>query len=480
MRLPTFKTSISLLFVFFTLSITGIAQVKDSIIALRNVTLIDMVSERPRPNMTVLIAGNRISKIGKNIKIPQNAEVVEAGGKFLIPGLWDSYTFTLEAVKNKLPYFDLLIANGVTGVRDVGTSMDLQEAAELRAKINEGKILAPRLYYAGTVLIGEMPPRRSNRWTGISTLVKTADEAKAAVQSLALAGVDHIKVEKRTPPDLLKEIIDAAHKHNLPVIGVPPSFVIDASNDGLDCIEHFAEISRETSNKREEYYALYRDHTIDRMTTDENYAFFGTMGRDLPYFERTLKTLRRNRTCVITNAAQTDTFIGDYELVDKSRYRFKSKNQIEEVEAKINERERQIRNRDYRMSDENRQRHFEDIFKMHNLGVVMLAGTQLNKESVGTPGFVLHDELSIFVKSGLSPFEALKTATVNPAKFMRREKDLGTIEKGKLADLVLLDADPLADISNTQKINAVFVNGRLLRRKDLDEMLKRVEETVKQ
>ena len=472
------------LLLIMILPVLLIAQNKPTVesrpLVFRNVALVDMRSEQPQLDMTVVIKGNRISKIGKNVKIPKNAEVIDAGGKFLMPGLWDNYTFTLEAVKNDFPYFELLVAHGVTGVRDAGTSLDLREAAKLREQINTGQILAPRLFYAGTVLHGEMPPRRSNRWTGISTIVTTTEEARKSVESLALSGVDHIKAEKRTPPDILKEIIRTAHKFKLPVIAVPPSFVMDASNDGLDCVEHFAEINRATSNKRNEYYALYRDRTIDQMTFDENYAFFGTMERDLPYYEETLKTLRRNQTCVITNAAQTDTFIGDFELIDKSRRRFKTKKQIEQLEATISERDRQIRNQDYRMSDKNRKRHFQDLFQMHRSGVMMLTGTHLNKESVGTPGLLLHDELALFVQAGLSPFEALKTATVNPAKFMRREKDLGTIEKGKLADLVLLDANPLTDISNTRKINAVVVNGRLLKRKDLDEMLNKVAEKARQ
>jgi len=448
-------------------------------IVFRNVVLIDMRSEQPKPNMTVLISGNRIAKIGKNIKIPKNAEVVDASGKFLIPGLWDNYTYTLEAVKNNFPYFELLIAHGVTGVRDVGTSMDLREAARLRSEINAGRILAPRLFYAGTVLIGEMPPRKSNRWTGISTVVKAAEEAEKSVESLALSGVDHIKTEKRLPPEILKAVIAAAHKYKLRVVAVPPSFIADASNDGLDCVEHAAEIFRETSNKRNEYYALYRDRKIDRMTIDENYAFFGTMETDVPYYTETLKTLARNRTCACTNAVQTATFVGDFEMADRSRRRFKTKKQLEQLEAEIAERERQIRNQDYRMSDKNRKRHFREILDLHRAGVMLLAGTQLNHGAIGTPGLVLHDELALFVQAGMSPFEALKTATVNPAKFMRREKDLGTIETGKLADLILLDANPLADISNTRKIISVIVNGRLLNRKDLDEMLNKVEEESK-
>jgi hypothetical protein len=265
----------------------------------------------------------------------------------------------------------------------------------------------------------------------------------------------------------------------LPVVAVPPSFIANASNDGLDCVEHAAEIFRETSNRRSEYYALYRDRKIDSMTTDENYAFFGTMETDQPYYEETLKTLARKRTCVVTNAAQTNTFVGDFELVDKTRRRFKTKQQLEQWDAAIVERARQIRNQDYRMSDKNRKRHFREVFDLHRVGVMLLAGTQLSYDLVGTPGLILHDELALFVQSGLSPFEALKTATVNPAKFMRRENDLGTVETGKLADLVLLDANPLVDISNTRKINAVVVNGRLLKRQDLDAILDKVEKWAK-
>ena len=107
-------------------------------------------------------------------------------------------------------------------------------------------------------------------------------------------------------------------------------------------------------------------------------------------------------------------------------------------------------------------------------GVPILAGTDNNNPYV-VPGFALHDELELFVRAGLTPLQALRTATVNPAKYLEMEKFRGTIEKGKSADLVLLDADPLTDISNTRKISAVVVNGHLLTRAALDSLLARVQ-----
>jgi imidazolonepropionase-like amidohydrolase len=111
---------------------------------------------------------------------------------------------------------------------------------------------------------------------------------------------------------------------------------------------------------------------------------------------------------------------------------------------------------------------------MQRAGVELLAGTDMPKPFL-LPGFSLQDELVLLVEAGLTPIEAIKTATINPARFLGKAKELGTVEKGKLADLVLLDANPLSDIRNTQKINAVVVNGRLLDRKALDDLLAQVE-----
>jgi imidazolonepropionase-like amidohydrolase len=115
------------------------------------------------------------------------------------------------------------------------------------------------------------------------------------------------------------------------------------------------------------------------------------------------------------------------------------------------------------------------VKEMHDAGVGILAGTDTGSP-FSIPGFSLHQELQALVDAGLSNIEALRAATLNPAKFLGREKDFGAVEKGKIADLVLLDANPLENISNTKKINAVIVNGKLLKRTDLDAMLQQVKQ----
>jgi hypothetical protein len=126
------------------------------------------------------------------------------------------------------------------------------------------------------------------------------------------------------------------------------------------------------------------------------------------------------------------------------------------------------------------EKHLVMVDAMHTAGIPMLAGTDT---AWGVPytyaGFSLHDELELLVRAGLTPLESLQTATLNPARFLGRTQDLGTIENGKLADMVMLTANPLEDIHNTQKIDAVFVNGRLLTRTDLDALLAQAETAVK-
>lgn len=465
-----------------TLPTLVVAQVNQTAqnrpVVFRNVMLIDMRGEKPQPNMTVVVSGTRIAKIGRNIKIPKDAEVVDAGGKFLMPGLWENFSYTLDAVKEGFPYFEMMVAHGVTGARDSGTHMDLAEAKRLQNDIAAGRVLAPRLFYSGRAVNGANMSERGLRIRP-SFQSKDADEAVRHVETLARSGVDYISIGALLPPELVPAVVAAAKKYKLPVLSYVVYGYGRASDFGVNCIEHFADLDRSVSVKRDDYFAYYRERRS--LTADELYTFIEALidSRDKPFYEATLKTLAQNKTCVATNFAGFGLARNTFDLTDLSRRRFKNKKQLEQLEAAIVENERQRRNNDMRASEKHAKRHLQSIYELHKAGVPLLAGTQTRYEVIASPGIWLHDELYYFVQAGLSPFEALKTATVNPARFMRRERDLGTIEKGKFADLILLDANPLADISNTRKINAVVVNGRYLSRAFLDKMLSEVEAQAK-
>jgi imidazolonepropionase-like amidohydrolase len=462
-----------LIMIFPTLIFAQANQpVQNRPLVFRNATLIDMRSEKPRAGMTVLISDNRIAKIGRNIKIPKNAEVVDASGKFLMPGLWDNFTYTLNAVKEGFPYFEMMVAHGVTGVRDSGTHMDLAEAERLQNDIVAGRVLAPSLFYSGRYVNGANMSELALR-DRPSFQSGNADEAVRHVETLARSGVDYISIGHYLPPEYVPAVAAAAKKFKLPVLSYVVYGYGKASDLGVNCIEHFADLDRSVSTMREEYFALYRDGRRNSMTTEESRAFIDRLidSRDQPFYEATLRTLANNKTCVATNFAGFGLGSNKFDLTDLSRRRFKTKKQLEQLDAAIKELER-------KPGGKHTKGHLQNIYNLHKAGVPLLAGTQ-SAMSYASPGTWLHDELYYFVQAGLSPFEALKTATVNPARFMRREKDLGTIETGKLADLVLLDANPLTDISNTRKINAVVVNGRYLSRESLDKMLSDIEAKAK-
>ncbi len=295
----------------------------------RNVTLIDMRSEQPKPNMSVLISGNRISKIGKNIKIPKDAQIVDGSGKFLMPGLWDSFTYTLEALKNDAPFFEMMIAHGVTDVRDSGTNMDLAEVERLQNDINAGKVLAPRLFYSGRYITGTNLPELTLR-NRPSFQAKGADEAVRYVEMLARGGVDYISIGGLLPPEFVPAVIAAGKKYKLPVLSYVVYGYGKASDLGVNCIEHFADLHRSVSVKREDYFAFYREHRFGSVTPDEAYAFFKTLidSRDQPFYEATLRTLAQNKTCVTTNFSEFGLSRNTFDLTDLSRRRFKTKNSL--------------------------------------------------------------------------------------------------------------------------------------------------------
>jgi len=439
-------------------------------LAIRNVTLIDMKDARSKVGMTVLVENGKIAGVGSRLRIPGNATVIDGRGKFLIPGLWDMHVHIFNnshnaGTDNHELYFPLLIANGVTGVRDLWTDIEDQKLVrQWQADMAAGKMLAPRIA-PGSHIIDGSPTHLPNMLA-----VATPEEARRAVRSQKEAGAGFIKVYWRLRPDVYAAIADESKKLGIPFAGHVP-FAISAttaSNSGQKSIEHFTGMLETCSSKEDEL------RTATNLTTPQLTAELWRT-----YDEQKCRSLyalfARNKTW------QVPTTVLHRMLASRRNEDFRKDDRLKFVWRMEAEEWLKPPAGPERFTAEVRSQRFnkllEAIGTMHKLGVPILAGTDLGNPFVFA-GFSLHDELELFVRSGLTPFQALQTATINPARYLGRENELGTIEKGKFADLILLDADPLADVRNTTNINAVILNGRLHDRKTLDALLSGAEKNA--
>jgi len=437
-----------------------------------HVTVIDVgatsSTQALRPNQTVIITRQRITAVGETGKLqePAGAQVVDATGKFLMPGLWDMHVHMNDSAS----FLKLFLANGVTGVRDMGS--DLQLVLDLREQIASGAVLGPRIVTSGPNFSGMR--RRTDH-------ISTAEEARAAVRQRKQAGADFIKLHSLLPPDAFFAAVDEANKQGLTAVGhvTLGVKVSDAAKAGLKSIEHLEGVLIETNDLeddlRQEISVLIREGRLQHPQIHLDLALryrdsysperaqrLAALFADLETWQ--CPTIIGPETQALASDAMAGGFVGYPNL----RY----------IPLEI----RESRSRDNRFSPAQvanlkvlAASWRELAAVMHRAGVPFLAGTDAYGGRMLLPGFSLHDELSIFVQVGFSSLEALQTATINPARFLDREDELGTVEPGKLADLVLLDANPLDDIANTRRISAVVVNGRLLQKDALQRMLDEVE-----
>lgn len=445
-----------------------------SVLVLNHVTVIDATGAPAHSDMTVVITGNRITEItssGKS-RIAKDAQVMDVAGKFLIPGLWDMHVHP-HGGKQYLPLF---LANGVTGIRIMGGHA---ENIEWRKEVETGRLLAPHMLVASPIIDGPKP-----FWPG-SVSVNTEAEARYAVVQAKKMGADFIKVYTFLPREEYFAIADEAKKQGLPFEGHVPMAVSaeEASNAGQKSFEHLTGIlpalSTHTdelnkagqadlaeylsSNKRQfegpRVHAL-RPEMLDSYSADKASALFALLRKNGTWQTPTL-TLWRMFTSV-----NDPTFTSDSRLRYVPVRERESWNPAAVSEESISE-NTAMGAKDFAMD-------LRVVGAMQKAGVGILAGTD-----TGNPyciaGFSLHDELGLLVKAGLTPMEALQAATLNPARFLGRENDFGTVTSGKIADLVLLDGNPLEDIANTNKIAAIVFQGKFISRAALGDMLSNVE-----
>ena len=437
-------------------------------IAFAHVAVVGTNAARVLPDMTVVITGGSIASVDKAAadKVPKDAQVIDARGKFLIPGLWDMHVHTFTHSPNprlsQTWFFPLFIANGVTGVRDMWTTgEDLSQVVQWRKGLADGSLLVPRYGAAGWLVDGPNPVGVHG---GKPDVVTTGQEARDFVRRVHATGLDFIKTYDHLSRETYFAIADESKKAGIPFAGHLPFAIkaAESSDAGQRSVEHMFGVDFGCSSKEEELQAfLVQGNTWGPDQSKEMLEAF-----DQKKCEQLLEKLARNQTW------QVPTFgVGVPRLASDPRTKYIPINlrPAAQLERPTEPNGPQLRMRDYRS---------KLVVMMNKAGVPLLAGTDVSNRGL-FPGFSLHDQLVIFVQSGLTPGEALKTATYNPAKFLGMLDYLGTVEKGKLADLVLLDANPLEDIHNTQKIRAVVLNGRYLDRAALDKLLTQAEVDAK-
>jgi len=428
-------------------------------LVLAHVTIIDVTGGPSKPDMTVILRGDRISDIGKagEMPVPPDATVVDASGKFLIPGLWDMHVHWYN--RDSLTLFT---ANGVTGVREMFGNSSL---LHWRDEIAKGSLTGPRMIVASPIIDGPRPV-----WPN-SIAVGNEEEGRKAVRQVKQWGADFVKVYSLLPRDAYFGIADESKRQGISFVGHVPFSVsaAEASDAGQKSIEHLTGVLlacsyNETELRNEIVKAKSPGVRSRRDGEDLLETFDNRKAKDL--FARFVK----NQTwqCPTLTVLRSNAYLGDQSFRNDGRLKYIPRPMIERWSQRI--------------ANQNVADYAKKMFKkeveivgaMQRAGVPLLAGTDTGNPFC-FPGFSLHDELALMVIGGLTPVEALRAATLNPAKFLGLEKTLGTIEPGKIADLVLLDADPLADIRNTQKINAVISNGRFFDRKALNKMLSQAE-----
>ncbi|MGH9868142.1 MAG: amidohydrolase family protein [Candidatus Polarisedimenticolia bacterium] len=440
----------------------------------RGVTVIDMVGARPKSGMTVVISGGRILDVGRTqrVRFPKDARVVDARGKFLIPGLWDMHWHLHAERETRHVHFPLMIANGVTGVRDMFTDcmkncavgVNIKVVRKWRRQFAAGRLTAPRLLASSQILDGVKP---TQVWF---YPVADARAARRAVRTFKARGCDFIKVYSLLSRAAYFAIADEAKRQRIPFAGHIPIDVTasEASRAGQRSIEHLDFISSFSAREAELMKELVLE--IERITCTPYFtalvycALDANLVRaadslDRRKLARVSRIFVRNRTwfCPTLAYHHADAFHDRKEYARDPRLKYVPRT----LQAEWAELKSARVSMPQRMAEMKRifPTHLKIIGAMHRAGVKLLAGTDATQIHV-VPGFSLHDELALLAEAGLTPLEALQAATIAPARFMEREKDLGTIEAGKLADLVLLEANPLDDIRHTRRIAAVVSDGR--------------------
>jgi imidazolonepropionase-like amidohydrolase len=428
-------------------------------LTITHATVIDTVTGNTRPDTTVVINGNRIATIAPSAKLkPKTGQVIDAHGQYLIPGLWDMHThvyFDGTAADGTDLILPLFLANGITGVRDMGSALD--PVLQARDDIAAHRLLGPRMIVSGPMLDGP----KSHYKAAIA--ITTPEDGRKAVDMLHTRGVDFIKVQSGIPRDAYFAIADESKKIGIPFEGHVPDAIraSEAVASGQRTFEHLIGIFEASSPDETQYLTGKKTvgMFLDTYDSAREAKIIDLLAKNHVWQCPTL-FWERGQWLVdaIDYTKDPDLAYAGHTWVIK-KWPSAQKGILKSLDTDpLSVREKFVTHE------------LDIVRKLHAAGVPFLAGTDTPAGVDVLPGISLHLELQRFVAAGFTPLQALQTATLNPAKFYNKLNDYGTVQPGHIADLVLLEANPLDDIANTRKITAVITDGRYLSQQDLEQL----------
>ncbi|GAB5552018.1 MAG: amidohydrolase family protein [Saprospiraceae bacterium] len=454
---------------------------KDTL-CIKNITIIDP-EDGAKKSQTVLIKDGKILQItpSKELVLSSKNTVVDGTGKYLIPGLWDAHVHFAYIEEMAPVMFDLFLAYGITSVRDTGGEIDFVK--QWKDKAQADPLNTPRVMIAGPLLDG-MPNVYDGSDIGhppLSVGLKTVDDVVRKIEELDAQGVDLLKAYEMLTPEQFSKVAALGKVKGLKVTGhVPLSMdVISASNAGLNSMEHLRNLelscafnADELLAQRKKLLALGKDDTgaILRTRIHQTQRPDAINNFDETQANKVLQVLAKNQTWQIPTLALNTGFVkkpfakpgwdADFQYfpgVIGQQWATEIAN-VQQAEMTAF----RIQQNDYML---------DMVSRIHEAGIPIMAGTDTPIFYL-TPGRSLHEELAVLVEAGLSPLETLKTATTNPALYFELEDELGRIKENYWADLLILDANPLENINNTLRINAVIKQGQYLDRSAILDRLK--------
>jgi len=476
-----FQLLVILLFISCKTNRIDLPQTKGYIIS--NVTVVDAVNPVRGP-LDVWIVDDKIKQIDQSIQ--NNAMRVDGTGKYLIPGLWDFHVHLTFERDLEDRIFDLFLMNGITSVRDTGGKMHLVKPMKELAASDPDRY--PRVKIAGPLLDG-LPRVYDGSSPGrpdISQGLSSVDDVNQKVDELVAQGVDLLKAYEMLSPEQYRALLARAKMHGLKVTGhIPLSMTADqAASEGLASIEHMRNLEMSMSDNKK-IYLMERQGLLKSKKDTSGYALRSYMHRTyrVPSVKSisqenkksVLESLRVNNTWQVPTLALV--LSGRLKVFGDLEWRKTFDYLPEEMESNWIAYAEQIMSNTSGSPDPaymdwaaSMIREFQD----NDIGVV--AGTDCPIFFL-TPGFSLHRELETLVDHGkLTNQEALYAATVRPAAYFNLQDQLGTVQQDRIADLIILNANPLDDISHTSLIHGVIKNGVLYDDQELQEMKARLKE----